>query len=136
MKKEKRKPKPPSSLVYTNRIVESARKRRLIALFCRMLGDEIHAGKKTIRAPSPLHPVENSGSVFTPDEDSKLPMDGVTIAPRQVQTLELLLTGLSEKEIAKNLKISRHTVHVYVKSLYKRFNVNSRGELLAKWVRK
>jgi DNA-binding CsgD family transcriptional regulator len=24
---------------------------------------------------------------------------------------------------------------VYVKSLYKRFNVNSRSELLAKWVR-
>jgi DNA-binding CsgD family transcriptional regulator len=31
--------------------------------------------------------------------------------------LELLLAGNAEKEIAQRLAISRHTVHVYVKSL-------------------
>jgi DNA-binding CsgD family transcriptional regulator len=31
---------------------------------------------------------------------------------------------------------SPHTVHVYVKSLYRRYNVSSRGELLSKWVAK
>lgn len=51
------------------------------------------------------------------------------------QTLNFLLRGDSEKQIARKMRISPHTVHVYVKSLYKRFGVCSRGELLAKWVR-
>ena len=58
------------------------------------------------------------------------------LSPRERQTLELLLAGNSEKQIAARLAISRHTVHVYVKSLYKRFGVNSRPELLARWVQR
>jgi DNA-binding CsgD family transcriptional regulator len=46
------------------------------------------------------------------------------------------LTGNAEKEIASRLAISKHTVHVYVKSLYKLFGVTSRGELLARWVQR
>ena len=40
-----------------------------------------------------------------------------------------------ERQVALKLKISQHTVHVYVKQLYKRFGVSSRGELLARFVR-
>ncbi len=53
------------------------------------------------------------------------------LAPRLKQTLDLLLQGDSEKQIALALQISPHTVHNYVKALHQRFNVNSRGELLA-----
>lgn len=56
------------------------------------------------------------------------------LSPRLRQTLERLLAGNSEKQIALTLHISRHTVHVYVKNLYKRFGVNTRAELLAQWV--
>lgn len=57
----------------------------------------------------------------------------VEALPRRLrQTLEYLLRGDSEKQIASRLGISRHTVHDYVKSLYKRMEVSSRGELLAK----
>lgn len=87
------------------------RKRQLVAMFCRMLGDQLSDG------PVPLAPLQ-----------------GPPLSPRQRQTLDLLLSGNAEKEIATRLRISRHTVHVYVKSLYKRFNVCSRGELLAQWV--
>jgi DNA-binding CsgD family transcriptional regulator len=58
------------------------------------------------------------------------------LSRRASQTLEHLLAGDSEKQIAGKLMLSRHTVHVYVKSLYKTFNVNSRGELLARFVRR
>lgn len=58
------------------------------------------------------------------------------MAPRLRQTLDLLLVGDGEKQIAGKLKISPHTVHQYVKSVYKRFGVSSRAELLALWVRK
>lgn len=54
------------------------------------------------------------------------------LPPRLAQTLDQLLVGKSEKEIALRLELSRHTIHNYVKALHQRFNVSSRGELLAK----
>ena len=91
-------------------------RRKLVADFCKLLGDQL------------------------PTSDAKAPPpgrgpDGKTLPPRHQQTLERLLIGDSEKQIAKHLRISPHTVHQYVKALYKRFAVSSRGELLARWVR-
>lgn len=54
------------------------------------------------------------------------------LPPRLAQTLDELLAGSSEKQIALKLELSRHTIHNYVKALHQRFDVNSRGELLAK----
>jgi DNA-binding NarL/FixJ family response regulator len=54
------------------------------------------------------------------------------LPPRLSQTLEELLAGSSEKQIANKLELSRHTIHNYVKALHQRFGVSSRGELLAK----
>ncbi|WP_428936940.1 helix-turn-helix transcriptional regulator [Fontivita pretiosa] len=54
------------------------------------------------------------------------------LPPRLAQTLEALLEGASEKQIAIKLDLSQHTVHNYVKALHQRFEVSSRGELLAK----
>jgi hypothetical protein len=42
------------------------------------------------------------------------------------------MKGDSEKQIARALGVSPHTVHVYVKMLYRYFDVHSKGELLAK----
>ena len=53
------------------------------------------------------------------------------LAPRERQTLMLLLSGQTKREIAENLGITEHTVGDYTKSIYKRFAVNSRGELQA-----
>ena len=55
-----------------------------------------------------------------------------SISPRMRQTLERLLAGDSEKQVAQRLRLSPHTVHIYVKALYRHFDVSSRGELLAK----
>jgi DNA-binding NarL/FixJ family response regulator len=54
------------------------------------------------------------------------------LPPRLSQTLAELLAGRSEKEVAARLDLSRHTIHNYVKALHQRFEVSSRGELLAK----
>ncbi|MBZ4416317.1 LuxR C-terminal-related transcriptional regulator [Myxococcus sp. RHSTA-1-4] len=54
------------------------------------------------------------------------------LAPRERQTLELLLRGLTDKEIAGQLGISRFTVNQYTKSIYRRFGVQSRTALLAR----
>jgi DNA-binding CsgD family transcriptional regulator len=47
-----------------------------------------------------------------------------------------LLEGDSEKQVAARLGISPVSVHDYVKALYRYFGVNSRGELMAYFVRR
>jgi DNA-binding NarL/FixJ family response regulator len=58
------------------------------------------------------------------------------LPPRHSQTLEHLLEGDSEKQIAAKLGVSRNTIHVYVTALYRHFDVSSRGELLAGFLSK
>lgn len=55
-----------------------------------------------------------------------------SLPPRERVTLDHLLGGASEKQVAARLRRSRHTVHTHVKRLYQRFGVNSRAELLAR----
>ena len=50
------------------------------------------------------------------------------------RVLDLLLTGLSEKEMSGRLKISRHTVHNHVREIYRIFGVHSRAEMIAQFV--
>jgi DNA-binding NarL/FixJ family response regulator len=87
-----------------------ARKRRMVADLCKLVGKQLgQPVKKTI------------------DKD---------LSPRLQQTLQHLLEGDSEKQIARKLGLSPHTIHIYVKSLYKHYQVCSRPELLAKWIEK
>src|SRR5579871_2464683 len=55
--------------------------------------------------------------------------------PRYKAVFHGLIKGGSEKQIAYALGISRNTVHVYVTAIYRHFDVNSRGELLAIMIR-
>jgi len=57
--------------------------------------------------------------------------DPMQLSPRLRQTLDCLLDGDSEKQAALRLKLSPTTIHEYVTTLYRYFQVNSRGELLA-----
>lgn len=59
----------------------------------------------------------------------------VQLTPRQRQVLMLLRRGLAEKDIANELRISRHTVHAHVKGIYTAFDVSTRAELLSRWCR-
>jgi DNA-binding NarL/FixJ family response regulator len=118
-KKQKRLP----DLQAFVRVVQSAsppnvvnateHRRQIIADLCRMIGSNV-------KAPS-------AGPSHKPPT---LP----NLSPRMQQTLQRLLVGDSEKQIAHQLGLSRHTVHVYVKALYRGFGVSSRGELLACFV--
>jgi DNA-binding CsgD family transcriptional regulator len=54
------------------------------------------------------------------------------LPPRLRDTLRGLARGLGEKQLAAELGISQHTVHEYVKALYRRAGVSSRAELLAR----
>src|SRR4051812_47095068 len=87
---------------------EAQRRRRLVAELCKVVGSQVGGNARA---------------------------EALGLSPRMRQTLEALVVGDSEKQIALKLKVSPHTVHVYVKQLYKRFGASSRGELLARFIR-
>ena len=57
------------------------------------------------------------------------------LTPRQRETLQYLLAGDGEKQIAAKLRLSHNTVHHYVKAIHRHFGISSRSELLALWLR-
>ena len=95
------------------------RRRELVAEMCKL----IVADRAGATSPDPTR---------MPRKNLNLPAN---LSPRMRQTLEHLLAGLSEKEAATKMGLSVHTVHVHVKALYKRLNVTSRAELLARILR-
>jgi DNA-binding CsgD family transcriptional regulator len=58
------------------------------------------------------------------------------LSPRLRETLAYLMEGHSEKQVAMRMGLSHTTVHQYVTMLYRRFDVQSRAELLAKVLRR
>lgn len=68
-----------------------------------------------------------SGTVLNHDEAGPI----AALSPRLRAVADALAEGDAEKQVALRLGVSRHTVHDYVKDLYRRCGVTSRGELLA-----
>ena len=58
------------------------------------------------------------------------------LSPREDEVLRALTEGRTEKEVAQEMGLSPHTIHVHVKSIYKKFAVNRRAELLRKVFRR
>jgi DNA-binding CsgD family transcriptional regulator len=58
------------------------------------------------------------------------------LSPRLRQVLDCLLQGDGEKQVAARLGLSPQTINQYVKAVYRHFRVASRGELLARWLRR
>jgi DNA-binding CsgD family transcriptional regulator len=67
---------------------------------------------------------------------SGLDPDPLRLPRREKETLACLLEGDSEKQVAARLGVSPSTTHEYIKSLYRRFSVQSRAELLAYFLRR
>ncbi|WP_281558010.1 LuxR C-terminal-related transcriptional regulator [Thalassomonas sp. RHCl1] len=51
-----------------------------------------------------------------------------SLSSREAEIISLLSKGLSNKEIAKTLYLSVHTVITHTRNIYKKLNVNSRAE--------
>jgi len=59
----------------------------------------------------------------------------LTRLPHKLQSVAAaLLDGLSEKQIAARLHFSRHTVHTYVKAIYRFYGVSTRAEYMSLWI--
>lgn len=58
-----------------------------------------------------------------------------TLTPREIEILQMLTPGLSNKAIAKQLNISDHTVKFHVSSIFQKLHVSTRTEAVAVGVR-
>lgn len=82
----------------------------------RLLLDVLHRGIE------PLYRADRE-----PNLDSRINR----LPPRLRQTLDYLFSDRTERQIALDMSLSVHTVHDYVKALYRRFGVSSRRELIS-----
>lgn len=72
-----------------------------------------------------------AASTRTSGRQREVQADLSPLSEAQRRVLDLALTGLVEKQIARRLNISRHTAHNHLRNIYRILDVHSRGELLA-----
>lgn len=58
------------------------------------------------------------------------------LTPREVEVLQALGEGLSNKQVARRLDISLHTVKFYVEAVFRKLDAHSRAEAVAKGLRR
>ena len=89
--------------------------------------------------------IMQGGSVMSPSIARKItehfqvtvkPKKMEKLTPRENDVVQGLLDGLSYKLIADRLDISIDTVRFYIKSIYKKLYVNSRSEVIKKYLDK
>jgi len=59
-------------------------------------------------------------------------IDAYSVTPREREVLGAIARGASTAEVANQLFLSHHTVRDYVKTVFEKLGVSSRGELVAK----
>lgn len=76
------------------------------------------------------------GLVIVTPPEADLPnfSDAQALPPRQYEILELMAEGLTTKQIAQRLKISRRTVALHVAALKQRLGVQTRAESVGRAV--
>lgn len=68
-------------------------------------------------------------------EDDKNKISEVNLSEREQTIVNYIVDGLNFKMIASSLNISNDTVKYHCKNIYKKLQINSKGELIAKSIR-
>jgi DNA-binding NarL/FixJ family response regulator len=70
---------------------------------------------------------------FSKAEPKRPHFDDYNLTPREKEILELLIKGLSYKEIATKCFISLDTLNSHIRNIYSKLNVHSRSEIAARF---
>ena len=70
-----------------------------------------------------------TSKVFAEDEWEIL-VEELSLSPRQNQVVQLLFSGLSDKQIAMHLDIAVPTVRTHLTRLFSKFDIQDRNELI------
>jgi DNA-binding NarL/FixJ family response regulator len=85
---------------------------------------------RQLAAPATTYPTPKAEHAAAPLDVHPASEDAFgSLPPRYARVLRHLLAGGSEKEIARDLGLSRHTIHEYVKAIYRHVGVGSRAQL-------
>jgi DNA-binding NarL/FixJ family response regulator len=68
--------------------------------------------------------------------EAKPNSDAEGLSAREKEILDLLVEGCANKEIADRLSVSVHTVRMFIRRIYKKMHVHSRGEAVARFLKK
>jgi LuxR family maltose regulon positive regulatory protein len=69
-----------------------------------------------------------SPTVTSPLAASDSAVQVQALSPQELRVLRLLVAGLSNADISRELIVSNNTIKTHVKSIYRKLNVNSRDE--------
>ena len=58
----------------------------------------------------------------------------VKITEREKELIELLITGKTNKELARDMIVSIHTIKSILENLYRKFDVHNRMQLAIKYL--
>jgi DNA-binding CsgD family transcriptional regulator len=86
--------------------------------------------KRTLAALDLIAPVLHTLFLRTKQAE-KSPIDLTALTDRQREMVDLAVTGMSDKEIARRLAISDHTVGNHFRAIYERLGVSKRSQLIA-----
>jgi DNA-binding NarL/FixJ family response regulator len=95
---------------------------------------ELHLFKRALTAISEGQLWIDNGTVKTllHDAGNLSPKGKIShITSREQEIIECICQGLSNKEIAKTLSLSEHTVKAHLSTIFKKFNVTSRSKLVS-----
>ncbi len=70
--------------------------------------------------------IDRFDSILSP----KLDMNGIALSPREIQTLKFISEGLTSKEMADMLKVSKRTIDTHRTHLMSKLNLRSLPELI------
>ena len=91
---------------------------------------DVHAGS------SPMTGVIARKVVRFFEQKGQSPPELEVLSPRESQILKLLGEGAAYKEIADVLSLSISTVRMHICGIYRKLHVHSRGEVVAKYLRR
>lgn len=102
--------------------------------------DEIIAALRTIRAGRSLITAEQAADLGELDRTDRARLLGsgaqaVRLTPRELDVLQALTDGLSDREIAARLQIGTETVRTHLANIYGKLGVDSRLQALAVAIR-
>jgi DNA-binding NarL/FixJ family response regulator len=107
----------------------------------RIISPEVTAGQiiaavHAAAAGLQVMPVE-AGAAFLPRSQAREPVEEIVepLTPREMDVLEMLAEGLSNKMIAHRLSISDHTAKFHVNSILAKLNAGTRTEAVTRGIR-
>jgi two-component system, NarL family, nitrate/nitrite response regulator NarL len=97
--------------------------------------DTLISAIRTVASGADVLPPEFVGDVLDQIRQRRAAPLAVTLSPRERQILEAAAAGRSAPDIARSMHLSTSTVKTYLRRLYEKLGVGSRGAAIAEAMR-